>query len=475
MWKSNSFLTLHPVRDRHHQEMLHTLTLAREVGRGIRRVEDTEDSLQTNPFCQVSPDNCGLLASAGTDAMPPINYTFEDFRHSCNYLHQGYIPEIRRKIVNWESVVGHIIYNSWDLSPQRLVHGDLSKELRFATSAAMQVLKREVPDARLHNVANIYVRYRGTLGREYILDLELDNSTGASGSRGAGNWVERRVALLLPHYNDTLLITPHDATKKDLSLVNFIVPLNGLDRRKVAKFQRTYYTICVRRPENCRLVYVIFSSNKADVKFMQAYLQRFRRRHTKFSYEYVVGTGKYNLTKAYELGMGVLQDDELAFIASVDLSVADHFLIRCRTNTRQGAQVYYPELFMYYNMPYVYRGKWHPRNYDYSRMHGRWAVHAIGCIYKSDYTAVGGYSALASWEVEPDMFQGVVLAKGTLQVMRAPDPGISHWYEATKCNSNLPPNQFSRCLSRRSDNLADRLSLAGYLLSLEAKCGDDKT
>lgn len=455
LWKKAQFedlLTLYPIRDHHHMDIIHAFSQAREITHNQNKASEIRTKLVNISLCQDSPE----MSYAAT----PRKYTYEYLLANCNFLPQGYIPEMRRKVQNWEIVTGRTIFNSFNLSPQRLVHGRLSKELKYVTNAAVSVVKKEVPDADLHNVVNKYVRYRGTVGREFIFDIELN------GSRGL---VERRVALLLPHLKEQVLNNPLSPGNR--TLINFIIPLDGLIRKKVAKLQRSFYTICVRKVENCRLIYVIFSRAKSDVKFLQSYLSRFKRRHSKFVYDYIVSEEKFNRTKAYALAMSKLNDDDLAFIGSIDVSLADHFLNRCRAHTLRGTQVYYPELFMYYNMPYVYRGRWHPRNYDYTRLHGRWATHAVMCIYKSDYINLGGYPTFKQWELEPSLLQAPI--KGSLKVMRAPDPGISHWYEATKCDSKLPPEQFSRCLSMRSDNLADRLSLAGYLLSLENKCGDD--
>ena len=461
LWKKSAFqtfLTLYPVRDQHHMDTLHSLSQAREIARGLRRSEEIEGALRTHEHCQDFPENCNISANVSKSA---YSYTYSNFSRDCEHFPRGYSPEVRRKVINWDSVAGHTIYNSWELDPQALVHGDLSRELKYATNVAMELVRAETPNVVLHNVASLYVRYRGSVGREFMFDLELN--------RTKGEVLQRRVSLLMPHDDQVLLDTPVTISKGNLVQVNFIVPLNGLDRKKVAKFQRTYYNLCVKRTDNCRVMYVIFSSSVSDVNFMRGYLSRFQRRHSKFIYEYIVGEGRFEMEKAYSLGVSKLKDTELAFIASVDLSLADHFLTRCRANTARGSRIYYPEVFSYYNMPYVYRGKWHPRNYEYARMHGRWATHSVGCLYKSDYTAIGGYGTLKHWEFEPP----TSLVHGTLEVMRAPDPGISHWYEATKCDSNLPPNQFSSCLSRQSDNLADRLSLAGYLLALEEKCGDN--
>ena len=460
-------LTLYPIRDLNHMETVHAHALSREISRHQNESLRLKQQLFESDAFQATFPKTSLRIPSWR------NGTFENFTRFCHIPGKGYIPEIRRKVVNWETVTGHQIYTSWNLSPKEMVCGDLGREIQFVTTAAVEVLRREMPELALHSVANLYLRYRGTVGREYVLDMAVRN-----GSYGV---VERRVSLLLPHTTDIIFKNDPAVTKTPqttttttgLTRINFIVPLNGLTRKKVAKFQRTFYSICVRKPENCRLIYVIFSRVRSEINFMQTYLTRFKRRHPKFLYDYIIGGDEYNQTRGYELGLARLGDNDLAFVASVELSLASHFLKRCRRFASRGRKIYYPELFMYYNMPYVYRGKWHPKSYDFSRLHGRWATRAVVCAYKSDYVRIGGYDTLRQWEVEPGSLQ--VPVGGSLGVVRAPDPGISHHYQPMRCDTNLPPQQFSRCLSTQSDNLADRISLAGYLFSLEAKCGEESS
>ena len=450
-------VTLYPIRDQVHMENIHSFNQEREISFTHKRASAIQRKLRNNSLCN-DESGCRIIQIE----LFRSAISFNEFSKNCHYSKRGYVAEIRRKVEMWNTVTGHKGYDSWNISPQELVHGGLSKELKHATSVAVNVVTKERPDLNLHNVENIHMRYRGTVGREYILDMKFNSS------KGEPKLVEKRVSLVLPH-TEEMIVNLRPIHSQIDTQINFIVPLNGLNRKKTAKFQRNFYTLCVRKTENCRVVYIMFSSSSSDVNFMKTYLVRFKRRHPTFNAEYVVGSGKYEPAKAYNLGLSKLNSTDLAFIATIDLNVAQHFLTRCRTYSERGQKMYYPELFMYYNMPYVYRGKWHPRNYEYSRLHGRWATHAVMCIYKSDYTQLGGYETFKKWEVDPSLVQAV--QAGGLEVIQAPDPGVSHWYTATHCDSNLPPDQFSRCLSTRSDNLADRLSLAGFLLSLEEKCG----
>ena len=460
LWNNKMFekmLTLYPIHDKYHMATVHAFNQAREIAYHQEKALEIQNKLENMSLCLKYSSELCILSPVMEIETDYVNFTTKH----CRLFSRTYKPEMRRKVVNWDTISGSTLYNSWDLDPQTLVHGDLSKELQYVTEHAVSVVKEELPNARLHRMANMHVRYMGSKGKEYLFDMELKETD---------ELIEKRVSLLLPHHPNMILKADAGLEVNVSSLqLNFIVPLNGLNRPKIARFQRSYFNLCVKKKENCRIIYVLFSNSINEKKFMGTYLKRFQHRHNSFLYELVNGVGEFNLTKAYNLGMSQLEDNELGFIATLDLSTADHFLNRCRRNTVRGTRIYYPEIFRYYNMNYVFgKRKWRPRHYDYTRLNGHWTTNGVACIYKSDYIAIGGYNAITQWEMEPSLMHTYV--HGSCEVMRAPDPGISHWYEVTKCNSSLPSAQFSSCLSTRSDNLADRLSLAGYLLSLEGKC-----
>ena len=456
LWKPQfeNMITLYPIRDNHHMEAVHAFSLSREISNHQTEAIYLQTMLNENSICVNSSKECPL-PSPKISAM--TNYS--NFSMKCQLFKRGYIPELRRKVVNWEIVEGTRVYNSWDLSPQSMVQGDFNKELQYVANQALAVLKQDIPGVQLLNVVTSYVRYRGSTGREYILDLELKGTMGP---------FERRVSLLFPH-EPKLKLLPDAPPNARTIQINFIVPLKSLSRAKLGKFQKRFYLMCLKKKENCKIIYILFSASKRELSFLKAYLARYKRRYSHFRYDWIHANEKFNWSRGYELGMSKLANNDLAFIVSTDLSIAEHFMNRCRRNTLQGTRIYYPEIFKYYNMRYVYTGKRHPRHYDYIRQHGHWASDQAACIYKSDFVAIGGFSVISQWEIDPHLIQARI--NGTLEVMKAPDPGISRWYEQKHCDSKLPPAQFSSCVSARSDNLGDRISLANYLLLLETKCG----
>lgn len=457
--KFEAMMTLYPIRDYHQLDAVHAWNQAREISRHQKLVSEVLAKLKGNSMCSNSTQECSVPDGALSEM------TYNEFSRNCHLFWRGFVPELRRKVVNWDIAIGNTLYNDKNFEPRDLVYGAMSEQLHYVTSVAMEILREKVPDAELRNIANIYIRYKGTVGQEFILDLELIRT----GKRGNDSSFEKRVALLLPHQPQMTFLDSSgpigDTTK---TRINIITPLDGLNRRKVSRFQRFYYGLCVKKKRNCRLVYIFYTDSKKNIQFMKDYLNRYSRKYTLFKYEFVTGTGSFNKTKAYNLGMSVLKDDELALLADLDLGISDSFLNRCRLNTIRGRRMYYPDIFKYYDMYYVYRGRWRPKHYDYIRQHGHWSKYSTICLYKSDYTTIGGIEEISRWEIESEKLRFPV--NGSLEVIQAPDGGVSHWYEEMKCDTNMPPAQFSNCLTRRKDDLADRSNLANYVLSLENKC-----
>lgn len=440
-------------------EAVHAWNQVREIAHHQEMASEALGMLRENSLCPSSTPECELTDNDLAEV------TYSEFSQNCSLFYRGCIPDLRRKVSNWDIVVGDTLYNSKNLEPQDMVYGTLSEELHYVTSVAMEVLRKEISDVELHNIANVYIRYKGTVGREYILDLELIR-TAEGRNRGS---FERRVSLVLPHQPDMVFMNDNSTIGNTSEIViNIITPLDELNRRKVSRFQRFYYGLCIKKKLNCRILYVFYTDSTRNVRFMKDYLVRYARKYPLFKYEILIGIGKFDKTKAYNLGASILKDDELMLIADLELGMADDFLNRCRQNAIRGHRIYYPDIFKYYDMHYIYRGRWRPKHFDYIRQHGHWTKHNTICLYKSDFTTIGGFATVQKWEIESYSLR--YLLKGGLEVIQAPDAGVSHWYEERTCDSSLPPAKFSNCLTRRKDDLADRTNLANYVLALERRC-----
>ena len=124
-------------------------------------------------------------------------------------------------------------------------------------------------------------------------------------------------------------------------------------------------------------------------------------------------------------------------------------------------------------MDYVYHFKRKPRKYTIKREHGHWVVYGYGmvCIFKSDYTAVGGFdTSIVGWGGEDVKLFDRVTSYG-LEILKAPDPSLRHHYHDKVCSTSLNAFQFAMCTSSREESLADKEQLGEYVLNLENQLG----
>ncbi len=320
--------------------------------------------------------------------------------------------------------------------------------LSKAVVSASESYGRQLKFKRL---LNGWVRHNPFRGSEYIVDCLFSDVYMRT--------VTRRVSLVRPLASNYITLKDSPET---LTTVNFVVPLSNVNDR-FTEFMTMYEKIALESDRNVRLVLAVYGAE--DVKFVENELKQYQDKYPGASFIVARGQGQFSRAKALHLGMTQLQSDELAFMCDIDMSVDASFIDRCRRNTIRGKRVYYPEFFKLYNLDYVYRDGKYPDKVGMDRKHGHWAYYSFGmlCIYKSDYLNVGGMNTnIVGWgEEDVKFFEKVVRKK--LDVLRAPDTGLSHRWHEKVCSKNLPKTQYMHCLSSQSENLADRNELATYI------------
>lgn len=390
-----------------------------------------------------------------------------------NFTHSEIIsPRLRKlstpsmnlyDVMSWEISTGNVIYNSEETDPLKRIPKSTVQEIEYILNRTMAILGRAVP-VRLYNV---YRRYLGIAGREYILDVELVEG-GERREGGEGRTVEKRVSILLPHLENLFQIDVRDFPSVERA-VQFVIPLSRVNQR-LYDFLTMYEELCLNTMEQCRLNLVVYGTE--DRKLIGQRLATLRAKYPSASLQLIAGHGKFSRGRALEVGIATISPNDLIFICDVDMEIKAEFLRRCRRNTIRGESVYYPQFFKYYKMEYVYRFTKMPWGRGISRQHGHWATYSYGmlCIYKSDYDSAGGFdSNIEGWGGEDVEFAQRVL-RSQFEIMRAPDPALSHRYHDKVCNTNLTPTQFAQCISSRNEDLASRTRLAEYVFYLEERC-----
>ena len=443
-------ITISPVTSIDHMQSLHLYRLAQEMN---------QLKIELNHKSELASTTCSDLSNSRLEFQS--NYCNFSIMHSQmsapNLQLLESHPSRLSEVVKWQFIRGKSVYNSEHSNPVGFLPKHTQQELLFVLNKALQFLKRR---QSLTRVQNTYVRSGGSIGKEYILDLEMKGRKGV---------IERRFSIILPLLANLMLIEQKEAPPSLNKIIQFIIPLSNVGTR-LTDFLAMYEEICLKTNEKCRLNLVIYGEK--DVELIAESLKRLKLKYPQARFNLIVGKGKFSRGRALGLGLAELMDSDLAFICDVDMTVERDFLKRCERNTIQGKQVYFPEFFKYYDMEYVYRFSRIPQGRIISKKHGHWNTYSYGmlCIYKSDYISAGGYDlGIEGWGGEDVQFAERIL-RTNLTIFRAPDPALSHRYHDKVCSTKLTPVQFASCISSRNQDIADRAQLAEYVFYLENKC-----
>ena len=424
---------------------------------------------QTNQICkQVSPDFAAPLTEpdahycrmrAFNDCQPSSPLGLEAVRDE---FPPSFRAMNRYEVVAWSFMTPKGVYQSTTIVPVYGVSGELGEEINFIIDKVISTVNlREATEWVLWRFISCHFMYGGTRGREYILDVILEDKSDKSRKR-------RRWRVLRPHAPG-LVLNEDNGEEVLTETVNIIVPLSKVGDR-FHEFLKNYERQVLRENQNAALILVVFGS---EVETVNRTMSLYQASHPDADITVVAGEGAFTRSVGLDTGMAHIDDSELAFLCDVDMSFDASFLDRCRLSTIQGSRVYYPEFFKHYDMNYVYKFKRKPAEIGIKREHGHWASYSYGmaCMYKSDYLASGGFdTGITGWGGEDvNLFERVL--KTGVDILKAPDPSLRHRYHEKTCSLSLSREQFTTCISSRNEGLADRMQLAEYVYHLEDRCG----
>ena len=368
-----------------------------------------------------------------------------------------YTPLSQYDIQSWVYFDSRVFYQDETIIPRKQLgsYNYYKQELESALQEAVRLANLNYPSLVFYRLVNGYVRHNGLKGNEYIMDVELNDSNNPN------IIVQRRFSLLKP-LSSWYSLQYSKAIGGET--VNIVVPISGMIDR-VKQFFRMYEKISLMQDEKTRLILVVYGEEvlvycKNQVKY---YADRYP--HAQFTI--ISNKGKFTRARALNTGMSMLHDNDLAFLCDIDIEIREGSLDRCRRNTIANQQVYYPEVFKWYNMDYVYKLKTRRPHQYIARDMGHWGYYGYGmvCIYKRDFVESGGLNTdIVGWGGEDTEYYNRIIHK--FKVFRAPDPGLVHQWHDKNCH-HLHGNQRRDCYFSKSETLADKRELASYIFKLE--------
>ena len=428
-YPDSQFTTIYPVHSVDEMISIYQADLLREVRYHLSRVEKKKKELYKSSICK--------RRTYTPKSQPVVNQT--------------------ANVTEWSSFGSLWTYVRQN-KPRDWFDGELKMEMeKVAKEGLTQYNDNMKSSLKYSNLTYGMYRYLGVKGKEYILDFNTREETAL------------RLHILRPH--EPQVIPLKDSTYEALhEYVNFVVPLSNVSSRFV-DFMLMYEKVCLKVHKYCKLHLVVYGKN--EVQFINEGIVEYKSKYPSAVIKIIPAQGKFSRGKALNLGISTLKSTDLIFTCDVDITIKRSFINRCRQNALQGRRIYYPEVFKYYNMDYVYWYEQKPKPvYEIDHYHGHWCTYGFGmfCMYKSDYEALGGYDlTIEGWGGED-----IKLANSTLwngyDIMRSPDPALSHRYHPRTCSKDLSDLQYKWCISSRDEEIADPRRLAEYVRYLENVC-----
>ncbi|KAG7453777.1 chondroitin sulfate synthase 3 [Solea senegalensis] len=498
--KIHNAITLHPNKNPAYQYRLHSFTLSREISRlRYRTVLLHRDSLVMSYLSDTE-----------------VQWEDQQLGSPPSYMH--YQPSERKDVIEWDFLTGRHVYSADESKTARQSLGNsLRTALEDVIMQVMEIINQNSKtQGRAIDFKKIqygYYRVDPMHGAEYILDLLLlyKKHKGRKIKVPVRRHAYLQQAFSRPFFteseeldvaelvavinsesqslsflsNSLKFLSPfqfyestREVWKQNQEKVHIVLPLSGRYDTFV-HFMENFEKVCLIAKQNVKLSVVLVDNESSQIS--EAYIQLIKEYHRKYptaDISLIPMTGNFSRGLALELGSSRLHNDTLLFFCDVDLVFSADALQRCRDNTVQSKQVYFPVVFSQYNPKIVYAEKTLRENkYVLTKKSGFWRDYGFGitCIFKSDLLKAGGFdTSIFGWGMEDVDLYTKVISTG-FKVLRSHDPGIFHVYHPVHCNASLEQKQYKMCLGSRASTFASTVQLAELWLEKHAENGYNRT
>uniref|UniRef100_A0A7M4EWX9 Hexosyltransferase n=1 Tax=Crocodylus porosus TaxID=8502 RepID=A0A7M4EWX9_CROPO len=480
--KIHTAITLHPNKRPAYQYRLHNYILSRKISELRYRTiqlhrESALMSKLSNSEINKEDQQLGMMPS------------FNRFQ-----------PRERNEVIEWEFLTGKLLYSMAENQPPRQ---SISNVLRAALDdTVMQVMEmineNSKSRGRLIDFKEIQYGYRRVdplHGVEYILDLLLlyKRHKGRKLTVPVRRHAYLQQLFSKPFFREAeeldvrTLVENINSDTQSLSFlsnslkifssfqgtkemwghydkkIHILVPLTG--RYDIfLRFMENFEKVCLIPRQNVKLAIILFSSDSGqDSSKHMELIKEYNNKYPTADITLIPMTGEFSRGLGLETASSQFDNDTLLLFCDVDLIFTPDFLQRCRDNTIQGQQVYYPIIFSQYDPKVTYGGNTPAdSSFVFTKKSGFWRDYGFGitCIYKSDLLTVGGFdTSIQGWGLEDvDLFNKVIISG--LKAFRSQEVGVVHVFHPVQCDPNLDPKQYKMCLGSKASTFASTMQLA---------------
>ncbi|XP_038660641.1 chondroitin sulfate synthase 3-like [Scyliorhinus canicula] len=498
--KIHNAITLHPNKRPDYQYRLHNYLLTRKVSELRHRTiqlhrESVSMSKLSNTEVRKEDQQLGMMPS------------FMRFQ-----------PHDRDEVLEWEFLTGKHLFSMAETQiPRQGINSALRAALDDTIMQVMEMINwNSKTRGRVIEFKEIQYGYRRVNpmhGAEYIMDLLLlykkhkgrkvtvpvrrhayiQQSFSKAFMKEAEELDARELAESINSdsqsfsflSNSLKIFSPFQFTETTKELkqrndqkVHILVPLAGRYDTFV-RFMENFEKTCLIPKQNVKLFILLFNSDSIPDKGKHMELMgELNLKYPKADMTILPMKGEFSRGLALEMGSSSFHNDSLLLFCDIDLIFTPDFVQRCRDNTIQGEQVYFPVIFSQYDPKIVYGGNpINDNNFVFTKKTGFWRDYGFGivCIYKSDLLHVGGFdTSIQGWGLEDvDLFTKVISAG--LNAFRSQEIGVVHVYHPVHCDPNIDPKQYKMCLGSKASTFGSTMQLAELWLEKHLNGGYNRT
>ncbi|KAK7126250.1 hypothetical protein R3I93_021586 [Phoxinus phoxinus] len=495
--KIHNAITLHPNKRPAYQYRLHVYMLARRLSQLRHRTVQLHREALT----------VSRLGSAAVRR--------EDQQLGAAPSYTRYQPAGRADVLEWEFVTARHLYSSSKKQMPRQGLGNLVRSaLEDTVLQVMEMINENSKTrGRVIDFKEIQYGYRRVdplHGAEYILDLLLlykkhkgrkvtvpvrrhaylqqsfsrpflseAEELDVSRLEDTINGDSRSLSFLSSSLKIFSSFQVSESTQvQSQTKVHFLVPLTG--RYEIfVRYMENFERICLIPNQNVKLTIILVDNDtNQDKERHLELIKEYHNRYPKADLSIIPMTGDFSRGLALEMGSSQLRNNSLLFFCDVDLVFNTDALQRCRDNTAEGSQVYFPVVFSQYDPKLVYAGDPpEDSSFVFTKKSGFWRDYGFGitCIFKSDLLRAGGFdTSIQGWGLEDvDLFTKVI--DSGLNVFRSQEAGIVHIFHPVFCDTRLEPKQYKMCVGSKASTYASTMQLAQLWLSKHLGGGYNST
>ncbi|XP_056288176.1 chondroitin sulfate glucuronyltransferase isoform X1 [Pseudoliparis swirei] len=387
-------------------------------------------------------------------------------------------PKSRFEVLKWEYFTEEEIYSCIDGSPKCKLQGIDRMDVADVIEVAMIELNKKykpVLHLKKQQLINGYRRFDPLRGMEYTLDLQLE----VVNQKGHSRSIAKRVHLVRPLSRIEIIPMPYvtEATR-----IHIIIPLTLHDRVHVDHFLEVFAANAFETSENAILTFLFIYDpveaqhvNQNDIfSSVKTQINTYERKYPTVKIPWIsVKTETPSQIKFMDIISKKHPVDSLFFLANVNTNVNSEFLNRCRMNSINNWQTFFPIHFQDFNPDVAYHNQQHPATVDLIKDAGHFNRRSFeeACFYNSDYMTTRTRMVADVQENDEiletlDIFDMFLKYSG-LHVFRAVEPALHQQYSYQACNPRLSEDVYHRCVQSNWEGLGSRSQLAMLLFEQE--------